>query len=85
MIPEAKEALATVAARRDALMAAATTDQVRVKLGNLDEVCRVLVVEAGQRPTVPEVIRRYKARFVAPEQSLAEEQARRDKPLRRAL
>ncbi len=76
MTPEAKEALATVATRRDELMAAATTDQIRVKLANLDEVCRVLVVDAGQRLTVPEVVRRYKARFVAREQNLAEQSLR---------
>lgn len=76
MTPEAKEALAVVDARRAELMAAATNDQIRVKLGNLHEVCRVLVVDAAQRPTVPEVVRRYAARFVAPEQSLAEQSLR---------
>lgn len=43
---------------------------------NLHEVCRMLVVDAAQRPTVPEVVRRYAARFVAREQSLAEQSLR---------
>lgn len=76
MTPDAKEAVAVVDARLAELKAAATNDQVRVKLGNLHEVCRLLVVDAAQRPTVPEVIRRYAARFVAREQSLAEQSLR---------
>jgi hypothetical protein len=76
MTPRAKEALAVVDERRMELAAAASTEQVRTKLGNLHEVCRSLVVEASQRPTIPEVIRRYKARFPTAEQSLAEQSLR---------
>lgn len=76
MTSEAKEALAVVEACRDELMAAATNDQIRVKLGNLHEVCHGLVVGSKQRLTVPEVVLRYAARFVVREQSLAEQSLR---------
>lgn len=65
MTPQAKEAITVVEARRDELAAAATTEQVRTKIANLHEVCRVLVVEAAQRPTIPVVIRHYKGDYVS--------------------
>lgn len=76
MTPQATEALALVKQELTELTAAAKTEQVRVKLANLNEVCRVLVVDAAQRPTVPEVVRRYNARFPAKEHSLAEQSLR---------
>lgn len=76
MTPQAKAAIEVADLRWAELAAAARNEQVRVKLDNLHEVCRVLVVEAEQRPTVPEVVRRYKARYVAREQSLAEQSLR---------
>ena len=76
MTPQAKEAIAVVDARRGELAAAAKTELVRTKLDNLHEVCRVLVVEAAQRPTIPEVIRQYKVRYPAIGHSLAEQSLR---------
>ncbi|AMB44055.1 gamma-mobile-trio protein GmtX [Methylobacterium sp. AMS5] len=76
MSVQVTEALAIVDRSLAELTEAATQDQVRVKLANLNEVCRVLVLEAAQRPTIPEVVRRYKARFPAKEHSLAEQSLR---------
>lgn len=76
MSPQGKEALAVVESRLAELIASATTEQVRAKLGNLNHVCHKLVVEAAQRLTVPTVVERYKGLFSVPEHSLAESSIR---------
>ena len=76
MTSRSNEAISTVVRLCAELVDAAATEQVRAKLNNLQEVCHLIVVEASQRPTIPEVARRYKARFPFAEHSLAEQSIR---------
>jgi hypothetical protein len=71
-----QEALDAVTSLRNRLMATATNDTVRTKLANLDDACRIVVLEAAQRPTVPGVVKRYKAAVVEPKMNLAEQSLR---------
>jgi hypothetical protein len=54
------------------LLEAATNDAIRTKLRNLHDVCRSIVVETQQRLSVPEVLRRYRGRFMDASQAIAE-------------
>ena len=48
----------------DELVAGASTKSIAVKLRNLNNACRVIVVDTKQRLTVPEVLRPYLGRDV---------------------
>jgi hypothetical protein len=54
------------------LHAAATTENMKVKLSNLNSVCRSLVVDLEQRLSLGLVLRHYKAKFPDASQSIAE-------------
>jgi hypothetical protein len=54
------------------LLEVATNNAIRTKLENQHDVCRSVVVETQQRLSVPEVLRRYKARFLDASQAIAE-------------
>ncbi|WP_312795987.1 gamma-mobile-trio protein GmtX [Tianweitania sp.] len=57
-------------------MQASGDERIQVKLKNLDEVCRHLVLAGGQRITVPSVVLAYAARFPARDQAIAESSIR---------
>ena len=54
----------------------ASTESVRVKLRNIDDVCRHLVVTGKQRLTVPSLLSTYAARHPAKDQAIAESSIR---------
>jgi len=62
------------------LVAKASNKVIGVKLRNLNDVCRTIVLETKQRLTVPEVLRHYKARFPDQSQSLSEQTVRNKRP-----
>jgi len=70
--PEIKQAIDVVEQELERLVRDASTDPIRTKLRNLNQVCRTLVVDARQRLTVPSVVRYYKGKFSDPEVSIAE-------------
>lgn len=70
------QALEVVATKLADLVERASNKTIRVKLGNLDEVCRLLVINGRQRLTVPSVLAAYSAKFHSPDQSLAESSIR---------
>jgi len=70
------QATEIVAAKLEDLLRNATNATIRAKLGNLDDVCRQLVVGGRQRLTVPSVVAAYAARFHSPDQRLAESSIR---------
>lgn len=76
MTRHAEDVLEVVRATLDELVANASTDIVRKKLRGLDEACRHMVVTAGQRLTVPAVLKAYAARVLEPTLSLAESSIR---------
>jgi hypothetical protein len=58
------------------LLAKASNSTIKIKLQNLDEVCRHLVTKGQQQLTLTDVVRAYAARFPAKGQSLAESSIR---------
>lgn len=70
------KALEVVAAELERLLQEATSDVIRAKLQNLNDVCQRLVVSGKQRLTVPDVVAAYAARIHSPSQSLAESSIR---------
>lgn len=71
-----KQALALLREKLDALIKSATTEGVRVKLRNIDDVCNHLVVIGRQRLTVPSLLSTYAARYPVPDQAIAESSIR---------
>jgi hypothetical protein len=61
------------------LVAEASTKPIGVKLRNLNDVCRAIVLGAKQRLSVPEVLRQYKVRFPDASQSLSEQTVRNNR------
>ncbi len=76
MNEQANQAIAIVDGKLDELLAAATTEPVTVKLRNIHDTCRHLVVTAKQRLTVPSMVAAYAARHAAKDHSIAESSIR---------
>lgn len=72
----AEQAVGVVEAKLQELLAGAATESVRVKLRNIHDTCRHLVVTAKQRLTVPSIVAAYSARHVGKDQSIAESSIR---------
>jgi len=70
------QAIKIVAVKLEELRRNATSSTIRVKLGNLDDVCRHIVLNGKQRLTVPSVVSAYASRFPSPDQSIAESSIR---------
>ncbi len=62
------------------LVEQASNKSIATKLRNLNDVCRVIVLETKQRLTVPETLRQYKARFPDNSQALSEQTIRNKRP-----
>ncbi|MDV3251126.1 hypothetical protein DevBK_07285 [Devosia sp. BK] len=71
-----KQAIDVVETRLAELIQAAATETVRVKLRNINDTCKHLVVTGKQRLTVPSLLAAYAARFSAKDQSIAESSIR---------
>lgn len=65
-----------LAAKLDELLKASPSATVRIKLSNLDDVCRHLVMNGRQRLSVPSVVAAYAARIHSADQSIAESSIR---------
>lgn len=74
--PSQTEATEIVATTLEDLLKNATSLTIRAKLGNLDDVCRQLVLGGRQRLTVPSVVAAYAARFHSPDLRIAESSIR---------
>ncbi|MCK9908192.1 gamma-mobile-trio protein GmtX [Microbacteriaceae bacterium K1510] len=64
----------------ETLIAKSTNTSIAVKLRNMHDVCRTIVLQTKQRLTVPEILRQYKARFPDVSQTLSEQTIRNNRP-----
>jgi hypothetical protein len=71
-----EQAAAVADTKLEELVARASTENVKVKLRNLADTCRHLVITAKQRLTVPLLLQAYAAKHVADDQALAESSIR---------
>lgn len=67
-----KQVLEVVGRKLEELVGTSATEPVKVKLRNIDDVCRQLVVTGKQRLTVPSLLSAYAARYPAKDQAIAE-------------